>query len=507
MYKLISIFSFMLIYVSVAFGQAQITIPILANDGSVPFPLETAVGLDVTATDGLDLALGEAALPPLAPGLDVRFEFTGITSYFDFRPPGSPAVFPFTGLIQHVIVLQASAPGLDILLEYDIPVGATMFITDQIGGSFLDIGPFNGIGTAVIPADYLAVFGKAFLNMEYTDIAPAGPEPLFDISPASLDFGPVGIGVGGSMLQATVSNPGTDPLDVTGITSSDAQYTFSPATFTVAPGGNQLFDVTFDPAGLGTFPADITFTHNAPSSPDVLQVTGVGADAGPTFGVTPASLDFGVVPVGNTPIQTLTVINNGLSISMDITSVTAPAGYTVAPTAAVVAPGATVDFDVTFAPLTDITYAGDITFTHGGTSSPDVVTVTGAGFVPAAVSGLVFSVDTTFVPENTYDLTATMQLLDLLPGESVHALQFKLQTNMVVDDETILTYQSIEKSGSIASDPDWILETNVVRGTINPNGASEDLIYCLLYNIGTGGLTGDWTDLTNQRPPGLTQHL
>ncbi len=51
------------------------------------------------------------------------------------------------------------------------------------------------------------------------------------------------------------------------------------------------------------------------------------------------------------------------------------------------------------------------------------------------------------------------------------------------DDNTILTYQSIEKDHCNVSGANWILETNVVRGPITANGASEDTIYVLLYNI------------------------
>jgi len=500
MYKLISIFSFMLIYVSVAFGQAEITIPLAANDGSVPAPgIALAVGLDVTATDGIDGALGEAALPPLAPGLDVRFEIpSGQTTYFDFRAPGTG--YPFTGLIQHVIVLQASAPGLDINIEYDLPAGAVLTITDQIGGTFLDIGPFTNAGVAVIPSTYLAIFGSAFFNMDYTNIEPPSANPDFEFDVTSLDFGPVAVG-NPAVLPVIVSNVGDAPLDITGIVSSDPQYVVDPnppTTFpiTIGIGGTYAFDVTFTPTALGTFPATIEFASNAPTSPDVLNVTGAGADAGPTFAVDPTSLTFPTVFVGNSADLILTVSNNGLTNTLNITNVTTTNGdYSVLPTSATVAPGASEVFTVTFAPSGDGTIAGDVVFDHDGPGPTTSVPVTGVGFTPPTVSGLVFSEDTAFVPENTYDLTATLQLLGLPPGDAVHALQFKLQSNMVVDDETILTFQSITKSGSIASDPDWVLETNVVRGPIEPNGASEDLIYCLLYHIGDGALTGDWTNL------------
>ena len=47
-----------------------------------------------------------------------------------------------------------------------------MIITDQIGGSFLNIGPFTGQGTATIPGSYTMIFSRALLKMEYDNIVP-----------------------------------------------------------------------------------------------------------------------------------------------------------------------------------------------------------------------------------------------------------------------------------------------------------------------------------------------
>jgi hypothetical protein len=72
-----------------------------------------------------------------------------------------------------------------------------------------------------------------------------------------------------------------------------------------------------------------------------------------------------------------------------------------------------------------------------------------------------------------------------------------LLTNQVTGDDVILTFQNIVK-GSDVSDPGWILDYNVIRGPIGPNGASQDEILVLLYNIEEGvSLPGgaDYTDL------------
>jgi len=501
MRKLFSVLSLVVLFSIVSFGQAQVTIPITATDG-IGANNGLAVGLDLTATNGVDPSLGESDLPPFPPSgvFEARFDLTpyagsALSSYWDFR--NAPA-FPFTGVVEHTMIWQLSTGATSFTIGYDVPPEATMTIQDALGGIIFNSGPLTGVGNYVITAPLTT----AIITMDYTNIGPSGPAPEFAIAPTSLNFGGVAVG-SPATLQATVSNPGTDPLTISNIVSSDPQFTFAPNTFpiTVNPGaGNEVvFDVTFTPAVLGPATGNITFTSDAPSSPDVLPVQGVGADAGPTFGVTPTSLTFPTVFVGNSANQNLTVTNNGLTNTLNISSVVATnaVDYSVTPTSATIAPGANQVFTVTFAPSGDGTLTSDIVFTHDGTSSPDAVPASGFGQTPASVFGLVFEEDTTFVPENTAGLTQTMQLLGTLGGSDLHALQFRLLSNMYAGDDVILTYQSIAK-GADVDFPNWILETNVVRGPINANGASEDTIYVLLYNITETGdlpMGVDYNDL------------
>ena len=67
MRKLFSILSFVLLYITIAFGQAAVDIPITVEDNAAGAQVIN-FGLDPTATDGLDPALGESDLPPPPPG-------------------------------------------------------------------------------------------------------------------------------------------------------------------------------------------------------------------------------------------------------------------------------------------------------------------------------------------------------------------------------------------------------------------------------------------------------
>jgi hypothetical protein len=93
--------------------------------------------------------------------------------------------------------------------------------------------------------------------------------------------------------------------------------------------------------------------------------------------------------------------------------------------------------------------------------------------------GLIFESDTVYrLEDDSY--TEMMQLIGL--PYKVQAMQFKLLVNKVIDDNIILTFQSLQKSDDL-SDPSWVLDYNVVRGPITPNGASVDEIYVLIYNL------------------------
>jgi hypothetical protein len=153
----------------VSFGQATIDIPLSGSDGSLTIPL--AVGLDPSATNGIDPGLGESDLPPFPPlgAFEIRFDLqpyagAALSTYKDYR--NAPAI-PYTGQKEHLLWWQTSAPSLPIDIVYNLPGGAEMTLRDQIGGTFLNLGPFSGAGTATIPGTYTAVFSKCLLIMDY----------------------------------------------------------------------------------------------------------------------------------------------------------------------------------------------------------------------------------------------------------------------------------------------------------------------------------------------------
>ena len=274
---------------------------------------------------------------------------------------------------------------------YNLPAGVNNAITSNNATPLWTSGPITGSGTYILD-DPDNTYLAARIQVVYTNVAPIVLGPTFAVAPASLNFGQVNVGANAT-LPVTVSNPGTAPLTITGIVSSDAQYTFAPGVFplNIPVGGNSVVNVTFLPTSAGTKNANLTFTHNAPGSPSVYNVTGVGYVPAPVFGVSPvAPLNFGSVSVGGSANLNVTVNNTGdapLTLSGIVSS---DPQYTFTPNAFPVniAAGGNSVFVVTFTPTAAATVNANLTFTHNAAGSPTAYAVTGIGFTTAPVFNL-----------------------------------------------------------------------------------------------------------------------
>jgi murein DD-endopeptidase MepM/ murein hydrolase activator NlpD len=103
--------------------------------------------------------------------------------------------------------------------------------------------------------------------------------PVVSISPSNFDFGAVDTSGAQNVL---LTNTGTDPLHVTGISfSGDNPGDFSTTTdtctaATVAPGGSCTVNVQFVPTASGTRTVDMAFQDDAGYGPQVITLVGLG---------------------------------------------------------------------------------------------------------------------------------------------------------------------------------------------------------------------------------------
>jgi len=104
-----------------------------------------------------------------------------------------------------------------------------------------------------------------------------GIQPAFALAPLSLAFDSVAVD-SSKVDSLVVSNPGSSPLHIGTVTSSNpGHFGLTPAgPVTLQPGASQKFSVTFHPTSTGIKTGRIVFTHDAPGSPDTAQLSGTG---------------------------------------------------------------------------------------------------------------------------------------------------------------------------------------------------------------------------------------
>lgn len=108
-------------------------------------------------------------------------------------------------------------------------------------------------------------------------------------------------------------------------------------------------------------------------------------------------------------------------------------------------------------------------------------------------SGILFEKEVKYLLQDS-SYSDVIQLRNL--PEKAQAMQFRLLFNKATDDSTILIFKEIQK-GSDLNDPGWLLDFNVVKGPILPNGAAKDEVFVVLYNMNQNGglLPGDYKNL------------
>jgi YVTN family beta-propeller protein len=124
-----------------------------------------------------------------------------------------------------------------------------------------------------------------------------GARPSVTFSSNPLSFGIVQVNTPAS-VTLTVTNTGTGPLTTLVPALDDAQDPGSVSVSLVSPclpltTGSCTFNVTFTPTKLESFSGSITFTDNAPDSPQTVTLSGTGVAGSTTVLYTPLALNFG----------------------------------------------------------------------------------------------------------------------------------------------------------------------------------------------------------------------
>jgi len=231
----------------------------------------------------------------------------------------------------------------------------------------------------------LTVSDNAATNPQSVSLTGTGVAPQAVLSPTRLSFADQYVGTTSSPQTVTLSNNGSVPIAISGIsTSGDFAQTNSCGS-TLAAGTSCSITVTFAPETSGNRPGTLTVSDNASGSPQTVSLSGNGLLA---YAVLSASyLSFGGQPVGTTSAaQTLTLSNPG-SAPLLISSIVASGDFSQTNSCgSSLAAGSSCVITVTFTPAVAGTRSGSLTLTDNDAfGHPQTVSLTGTGLLSQAV--------------------------------------------------------------------------------------------------------------------------
>src|SRR6267142_2893625 len=229
--------------------------------------------------------------------------------------------------------VNAEVPTADPILPNAVPASQTLpasFYLNSKPAWFAASKPWPLIGPDVTGGNISGLSGHAYTTPAqdcYTSIAgniasfnaatcyaSAPAAPAVGLTPLSLSFGNVIVGVTTSPMAVTLTNTGSATLTIASITltgANAADYAISANSCggSLAVGLNCSVSVTFTPSVSGSRLANLTFTTNASSSPDSAPLSGTGVTAF-TVSLSPTSLAFQSSGLGVTSsAKTVTLTN------------------------------------------------------------------------------------------------------------------------------------------------------------------------------------------------------
>lgn len=216
--------------------------------------------------------------------------------------------------------------------------------------------------------------GSATVSASGTGVA-----PVLSVSPASLTFGSQTIGTTSAAQTLTLFNIGTGTLNVSGITSSNAEFASSLTSVApIAAGGSAKLSISFAPAASGARSSNISILSNGGNA--TVSASGTGVTAG-ALSVSPATLTYTNQTVGTTSnTQTVTVSNTGgsaLTVNSFFNSNTTDFVLAAPATPLTINGGASQTFTVAFKPAASGSKSSTLTVDSSAGSA--TVSASGSG--------------------------------------------------------------------------------------------------------------------------------
>ncbi len=308
----------------------------------------------------------------------------------------TPAVLSFAaqpvGTVSPPQTVTIADTGTAPLVLSSLAATGTFEETDGCAGTTLAVGAsctvqVKFLAEAVGPATgLLTIYGNVPGGQATVALSGMGTTPVaIQLSPLSLNFGSVTIGMTSAVASIAVSNTGGTTATLQApVVSGDFQMTANHCGPTLAPGVSCTVSILFAPTARGTRNGSMSLADSAGTQ--LASLTGVGASVA-TDTLSPLSLSFAGQLVGSVSApQTVTLSNSG-DATLTLVAARVSAGYTVVSGCGSSLSGhATCSLQVAFAPTAAGQVSGSLTVSDALRSQ--TIALTGTGLAPPGLQAL-----------------------------------------------------------------------------------------------------------------------
>ena len=205
------------------------------------------------------------------------------------------------------------------------------------------------------------------------------PSITAKLSSSSLNFGNEVIDTASASRTVTVTDTGNATLVFSSIAiTGDFAISVNTCQFGIGAGTKCQVEVTFTPTQLGRLTGTLTFTDNAPNSPQTVTLSGTGVLPAT---LSPTSVTYPKQRVGTTSAaKTFTLSNNQL-VALTSIAISATGDFAVSATTCgtSLAPKEKCTVSVTFTPTAAGTRTGQLGVSDSASNSPQTSNLTGTG--------------------------------------------------------------------------------------------------------------------------------
>ena len=223
-------------------------------------------------------------------------------------------------------------------------------------------------------------------NAFVTKISPQDA-PALALSPQQINFGDQPLNSTSDPTTVTLTNEGSAPLSISGITVSGdfAQTNNNCGTLLPAGGSTCTLQMTFTPSQPGQQVGEVSISDDSPGSPHHITVTGNGVFPARSLTLLPTSLSFPAQVVDATsPPQSVVLINDG-NTAVTLTNIVSTGEFaqtntcgSLPTTPTVLNVGQACTISITFTPTASGNRSGGLAIQSDAAKSPSV-TFTGIG--------------------------------------------------------------------------------------------------------------------------------